>query len=676
MAKKRTQDEAHLLEIAQAKEWVKKIDEALLANENLYQKWEKLRGYASGEALEKYSVRTNLIKSTMATLIPHIYARDPEVSVRPAESASPARYQVVKRFARTARVVVQHEWREAKLKEQIRRQIRSTLTTGVGWIKVGVQTATGPDPEIAREIEDARQQIIHIEALIEQIKDDQAALQTQEAARASIRDNIAALEQRLQVTVATGLIYDVVQAENLIVLGDLADLQDYRWASAIVERIWYTPEQAREKFGLSAEKLSQAKTYTERHSGGTGREQNDSPTGEQAVFLCVYEIWSKQDQTVYTVLDGVDGYVRAPFSPDPVARRFYPYFLYATNWIDGRKWPASDVEDWVDLQDEFCEARSRFRTHRRRAMPARVVDSQVISDTATQKKLTEPETNELIPVNNPQPDKPIENLVGVLSYPHVDLALYDTAPIRADLMLVSGIQDADRGAVFTAKTATEAEIQEKGNINRLSSRIDVLEDMLSELAKYTLEMCLQIFAAADVTRIAGEGAAWPSLQESRDELYEMLDVDIQGGSTGKPNLLAQQQAWAVLLPQTQQMVLQIAQYRANALKSQMAGDALGAQMLSSIADSLESLLRETYRRADERLDPDQFIPQMPKLEAAAATDQPQPQAGVTNGQATAPAPGAADAALQVLGGSGVTVVPAGPTKGVIPGQQNPGNLGS
>ncbi|MGH3632691.1 MAG: hypothetical protein ACRDTS_01040 [Mycobacterium sp.] len=670
---KKPEAKEQALEIAAVKQWAKRIKTALDNAEDQHKKFTRWQNYVSGKAIANYPVKTNLIASTIATLLPHIYARDPEVNIRPAEAVDPAKYQVFKKLARTSEIVVQHEFLDGHLKPQAKRLVRSKITTGLGWLKLGVQTASGPDPIVEHEIEDKRQQLQHIEALLEEAGDDGAAtmvsLQTQEAAKAALVDNINALNANLEVTIATGITYDVVKSKDLLVLGDLAELVDYRWAPAVAQRIWYTKEKAKEEFSLSDDQLGKATTFSKRFVEDKDTENREPANEDEKSYVCAWEIWSKEDQTIYTMLDGVEQWVRAPYTPDPVGRRFYPYFLYATNWVDGEYWPESDVEDWISLQEEYCDVRSKFRIHRKRAMPARIGDAAAFDDgDAKVKQLSDPENNEFVLVENPQPNKPISDIVGVLEYPPIDEKLYDTSPIRQDLMLQSGIQDADRGAVFTPKTATEAQIQESGNVNRLSGQTDELEDMLQEVARYTLEIALQIFDEAAVQRIAGPDAVWPKL--SRDEIYSLLDVDIKAGSTGRPNKLADQQAWAVLLPIVQQMSLQIAQYRAQALQA-LATNPMQAQMMEAIADSLEALLRETFRRADERLDPDEFVPQMPKL----AQPQPSTQPGADNGQA-AGQPTGQPGAPAVLGGNAVTVVPAGPTRGVDPGDQNPGNVGA
>lgn len=668
-------DKAHQLEIAAVKDWTKKIETTLDRNEDQYRIFTRMRRYVSGKALKKFKVKTNLIKSTVATLVPHIYARDPEVNIRPSEAVSPDRYAIFKKLARTSEIVVQREFLDGHLKRQGKRTVRSGITNGLGWIKVGTQTATGPDPIVQTKLDDTRQQIKRLEYLMEQASEDQDLTQ-QEADRAKLVDLVSVLESQPDVTVTTGMTYDFERAENIVVLGDINELIDYREAPAIAHRIWYTADKAQEEFGLTAEQVGKATTFDSRQvkdpKADKDEDDEDSTSGKAGdapkKYVAAWEIWSRDEQTIYTMLQGYDCWVRAPYTPDPVGKRFYSFFLLAFHYLDGEFWPGIDVEDWTDLQDEYCATRSSFATHRRRAIPARIADASAFKSEADAKKVNEPESNELLLVENPVPGTPIENVVGISKYPPIDAALYDTAPIRNDIMLVSGVQDADRGAVMTAKTATEAEIQESGNTNRLSDRTDSIEDWLQEIAKYTLELALQVFSEEDVKRIAGPDAVWPKM--SKDDIYRMLDVEIKAGSTGKPNRLAEQQTWAVLLPQTQQMALQIAQYRAKALQVMTTGDATTAQMLEAIANSLEALLRETYRRADERLDPDEFIPQMPKLPTPAAQAQPQPQPGENNADQ-----GAAEAGA-ILGGPGVTVVPAGPQRGVQPGDQNTGNLGA
>ena len=80
-----------------------------------------------------------------------------------------------------------------------------------------------------------------------------------------------------------------------------------------------------------------------------------------------------------------------------------------------------------------------------------------------------------------------------------------------------------------------------------------------------------------------------------------MELDIEAGSTGKPNQEAVRQAWSVLLPLITSIMAQIQQ-------AQIQGNL-------AFAEALTNVLRETMRRLDERINIDQFIPtgELPNL---------------------------------------------------------------
>jgi hypothetical protein len=183
-----------------------------------------------------------------------------------------------------------------------------------------------------------------------------------------------------------------------------------------------------------------------------------------------------------------------------------------------------------------------------------------------------------------------------VAYAQIDPALYDTGVIRAELEMIWGIQEALSSSIRTAKTATEAEIQQTGTNSRTGYIRDNLDDMMGELAEYTAEIAIQKLDGQDAKDLAGPWAFWPEGMKIED-IGSLVSVDIRAGSSGKPDTTRQRQAWATVMPVLQNAILQVGQLRGSSPQD--------------IADSIEALIEETLQRTGDRLDAARFLPPAP-----------------------------------------------------------------
>jgi len=147
--------------------------------------------------------------------------------------------------------------------------------------------------------------------------------------------------------------------------------------------------------------------------------------------------------------------------------------------------------------------------------------------------------------------------------------------------------------VAKAKTLGEAEYLQQGMATRMNDRVDVNEDMMQQIAQYSAEILLQELTEQQVLRICGPGAIWPRL--TKDETFDMVQIRIRAGSTGKPDKRLEQEVWMQFLPHMTDAVIRVHEFR-------KAGD-------TATADSLIKIMQETMRRFDERLDINAFFPE-------------------------------------------------------------------
>lgn len=585
-------------EEALVKQWTERLEKSRKADKSERDDFDKWRRYAAGEPPKEkaeWLVDTNLIEATIEGLMPSIYARDPEIEITPSDAVDESSYQVVRQFSKTVRIVVQRLLWDASLKNRARRSIRSVMTTGIGVLKVSMQLDSERDPEIERRINSLTDNLKRIDLLMR----DQADLSTSpdqlEADRAELEAQMAALQEKVEVMVAKGLVIDVVSTDNLQVDHELPELADYQFSNWIAVRRWFTPSGAMEEFGLSREVLAGTTSYAMPSDVGDvkGTSANFGTKPQSTSWLACWEIWDKRSTTVYTIIEGLKQWVRAPFSPSPAGRRFYPFFLLAFHWQDSRRWPLVPVKMWHKLQDEYSRTRSSYSLHRRRAKPARLGDKNAIS-VEDAKRVTNPEINELVLIDRLDKTRPLQDSVAVLPYPQVDPGLYDTGAVRADLEQVSGLSDAGRSAVVQPKTATEASILASGTVSRTGMKQDDVEDMIEEIACYVIELALQCMTLQDAQKYAGQGAVWPRL--TLEQIHTLLDINVRAGTSGSPNTAQDRQTWTMLAPQIWQGITQIYQAR-------------GAGQME-LADALTSLLRLTLEKFDIKVDINELVPKM------------------------------------------------------------------
>ncbi len=541
---------------------------------------------------ENKKLRTNLFFANLAMIRPQIYAKDPEYTVRPAPGVPERQLEPIKKFCEVAQIVL-HETlvKRAKLKRRAKRLITSTYTTSVGWLKAIWQEDKRQDPLIANQIKDTQDNLLRIEQLRRQVDDPQVGTDL-DAKLAELRQTLEGLMGQAEIQLARGIALDFVLSEDIIVLDQsVLELADYERASAIAHRIWMTHDKFEQTFGY---KCTKAKTYVER---GAGQMAAQEAGGDKAnELVCVYEIWEQASNRMFHVCDGMEGYCRPPQTPNWTGQRWYPFFLLQFNDTEDL-YPLSDITLIEDLVREYNRNRDDFVRDREDSLPFTVVRKGGSLTDADVTAIRNRKGNDVIMVEGVG-NNPIGNDLQSVTLGSIDPNSYTTDPARSDIEQLLGGGDAARGTVMKAKTATEAEIMAQGLRGRSAERQDTLEEMLTELGSYALQVCLRKMTPADVAQIVGEVAAqhWPTL--TAEQVFEQVLVEVRGGSTGKPDRLQEQDRWTKLQPVIEKTVLTVSElYEKGQVR---------------LGQALVAMLRETLRRFDERIELDQFLPEAPE----------------------------------------------------------------
>lgn len=597
------------------------------------------RQYAAGTSDLSWAVTTNLIGAFIDILVALLYARDPDVSVKKAPQVDEDNTADMEAMALTLQIVISHLWRKGKMKKAARKVVRSVLSTGEGWVKCNLFSEKDPQPQTEKALNDARETMKRLQAQIELLEDPEGKDQdTLEAEKAEKEALIEELGSKIEVAVNKLFAIDFLRTERVQVSTDVESIEEYANGNWIGDESFIDMEEALEKFPrLKKSDLSVAKKYYQQEPKqlSTRESSNALPQGEmtaeaaqtfsqtqsgaeQEGFLHVVEIWDRRDKHIRTIVEGVKCWAKEPFEPPYPTSRFYPYFYVAFYEVDGQRHAQSLSWRLYKLQDEYSATRSNFRLTRERSIPGTLFNASQLDDTEAA-KLTNSKHQEFTALKPADPSVPIANLFAAKPIAGIDPRLYDPSYILSDMERMSGVQEALSAAINkpgNPGTATEASIQQQGTNARTGSDRDYLEDTLTEIAQYTAEQALQCLTIPEVMRIAGKKAMWPgpdgqgSPGMDIEDLFTLVEVAIQAGTTGKPKLPQDQQAWATLLPIIKQTIQEIKQALAQ-------GDTAGAQT------SIE-LIKETMRRLGDDTDTDRFIPKVPPPGTPGAGASPPP----------------------------------------------------
>lgn len=571
-------------------------------------RWQENRNYVDGvcgEDGESGLVRVNLVASVVNTIQPNIYAKAPEVSVQPQERLTQNYPPMIKGFARTLELALNRfAIRDTLLKARGKEAVRSSLTCTTGWVKVVYQRDVREDPLIRNRINDQQENMAHLESLLQQTQDE-AQCQEYEAKLAEIRNLVASLQKQVEVVHADGLVIDIVKPENILIMDDsVTTIDEYTQASDIAHGVFMTasaykslykkaPPSRATRFGQSTSVPVVGEV--EDSSDAMAASRNPGIDADDELVL-VWEVWSKEDQTIYTLCDGADEFCKAPYQPETLGAQWYGFFPLQLWRVTSMLYARALVDNLRELVDEYNTRRTNAAEHRRKNLPVRLLNkASGITDEELSEINRRGVTTDIIGIKA-DPDKPLQNQIGSLPEIPYNPAMYETADILRDVEMVSGAQDASRGGVNQAKTATEAEIMAMGMQSRTAEQLDTIEDWLTQILTYCAQLLLLNKPAEDIKAAFGQEAVWPELPMSKKQTFELVSVNIRAGSTAKPNKMRERDQWLQFLPQMQNALVQIAQLRQNGNEE--------------MADAMVQVLDETLRRFDERLSIKDFIPGM------------------------------------------------------------------
>ena len=483
-----------------------------------------------GDASQLESANTANQQSFMSTGMPDAHAMALMADV---EQGFEKRRQLDK-VGKTMEIIFHHIIETQNIKAQMKQLVRRTCVTGVGFVKIGYQRVMARRPEDVEKLTDITEQIKTLDRLEQDLKDDK--FDENSAKRAQLELLKKELLEKEDVIIDEGIVFDFPQSQSIIVDTRCRQLKGFIGAEWVAQEFILTSDEVKEVYNVDL-----GTSFT--------RQENKYVTSDdksEADLARVWEIYSKRDGLKYVIADGYPDFLIEPGCPEIKLKRFWPFFLLAFNEVESDRdiYPPSDVRLIKPIQLEYNLARQRLREHRNANRPLYVTPIGMLSE-GDVKKLMDRQPNEVIQLQSLQPGQAVNQLLQPVAPIPVDPALYDTSMFMEDLFRVVGSQEANLGG-GTGNTATEVSVAESSRMSSMGSHVDDLDEFLTELARAAGAVMLTLMDPATATKIAGPGAAWPTL--SSQAIADELLLEIEAGSSGRPNKAADIAAFERLAP--------------------------------------------------------------------------------------------------------------------------------
>lgn len=430
---------------------------------------------------------------------------------------------------------------QPSFKSQMKALVRRVITTGVGYVKVGFQRDLDRSPEVSSKLADIQAQLDYIKRIALEAADGD--IQKDDPQIEELMLSMKSLMDQPMITVREGMVFDFPESNSIIIDPMCRQLRGFVGASWIAHEMYLSVEEVKEIYGVDVK--SQYRQYDMKGAlmgPNTSSNYNasfESLTGDHVGegLVQVYEYYDRKAGVQYCIADGYNDFLREPMAPDVKVETFWPVFALVFNEVEHKDhlYPPSDVGLLLPMQHEYNRARQGLREHRRANRPKYAAPAGMLEDADKEKLATHP-ANAILELQALASGQRVQDVVQPIAQIGIDPNLYEVKTIFDDIQLVVGAQEAQFGGISKA-TATETSIAESARMSSLGANIDELDSFMSEIARAAGQIMLQEMSIDEVKKIVGPGAAWPEM--TREEIMEEVFLEIEAGSTGKPNRAAE-----------------------------------------------------------------------------------------------------------------------------------------
>ena len=536
--------------------WRTMIDSALKANELVHDAWEQCFAYynnhqvklseSSKGTFSRGDVTENIVYSNVNVMLPAVYGRDPDIAVNTTDKED-------EKFAECAHSLLNALLKGKNLlncKPKVKKAVGVALMTNFGVLKL--------DYVLKNDSQDvALKDLMDITKEIEKAKNPKAL--------ENAYGKLAAIESVVNVFEPGGPKLKNVMAKNLVV-DPIAEMPDGTDAGWMAERCYIPTNFLKHKFTRKEKdsncwyyifKPSHKAVFTsgsgntkddayglvlETLSGDTSYQENEEVSGYRTLYYTeCWLVWDKA--TRRTALFAADDWTYPLWIWDNYTKttRFFPYFIIGFGLSTGQTTTVGEVSYYLDQQDEINQINRQVSRIRNSIFNFFFYNSHKITQADAELLMQAikrgfVDEQSVVGVKVPEGAK-ISDVFEALVPPSLNYeALFNKEPTINSINRISNTSDAIRGVQFKTNT-NEASVQSYQDAARMSvgAKIEVVEDVMSDLCKALLEQCVQNMTKEEVEGLIGAKLSEPWVNMSLADFNKKFALDMVPGTSEKPN---------------------------------------------------------------------------------------------------------------------------------------------
>ncbi len=491
---------------------------------------------------------------------------------------------MVDKVGKTLEIIYQYmcDIAEPGFKRQMKSLVRRVATAGVGYVRLNFErnaensiAATDTATSIVDLIRRAKG------ILMDLAEGDVTADSPEVQELKQLLVAMQACGQETQGDITEKLVFDFPSPTSIIVDPRCRSLDGFVGANWIAQKYLISLQEVNEFFETDI-KTSEDSVIFYRPEGIPTELKAIEPAQSELPekqLVCLWEVFDHRTKSTFFIVNGYKKYVKEPEPLYPYVKGFWTIFPLTFNDIETEPsarstiYPPSDVQLVKSAQREWNRTRNALRTHRTQNAPKYVTGAGWLTE-ADKEALATAKPGQVIELQGIPPSADVGKLLAPFLHAPVDPTLYDTIPLQQDILFVIGTQEATQPASNKA-TATAASINEQSRQQVVGSNVDDLDDFLSVLAESAGQILLREVSEETARRIAGPGSLWPPPGQNEDFVNELY-LDVVAASSGRPN-----------------KALEISNF------TQVAPIMLQAGV------NPQFIIRESLKRLDDRLDPEE-----------------------------------------------------------------------
>lgn len=485
----------------------------------------------------------NIVFSNCSIMVPMLYSKNPQVTVSHSNDANENLAKVSERLIN--KLLSQKNAPGLNFKTKARRMVLTALLTNSAFIKIGFTKKDDSSSEAVAELQ-------RLSTELENAKSKKKILE--------VEGKISALEEKIALLSPSGPWANNVMPHRIIVdhTSTQPDGSDAKWmmewdylptsylnavygqANGEEIRSVYEPThimcagESTNGVEETVNNFSLFKSTEEINSAEYG--YSNAAAFQAAQHTKVWYIW---DKVTRRVLMYADNNWRWPLWvwDDPLKLpRFFPYFRLWFHEAVNTNAPKGEVTFYLDQQDAINEINDEIHRGRqwakrnvifnKNALSREDVEEVLKGDDGTARGIDLPEGSKL-------EDHIFSFIPPALNRPE----FFSTDTKFAAVNRITGINDAMRGAQFKTNTTNKAIENYQANTDiRVDERVDLIEDVIGDIAWNITMLCLMNWDAEDVAPIVGAELAreWKKITDPRD-FETNFSARVEGGSSAKPN---------------------------------------------------------------------------------------------------------------------------------------------